>query len=188
MVDFCRELARIIVSRGALLFGNFTLSSGLRSNYYLDLRRLLGDSRSYRRVVDLLAMKALEDYNDFDVVVGVATAGIPWASGIALTLGKAMAYVRSEVKAHGASKIVEGDPPPGKCIVVDDVATTGASLESSIKNLTGVCEVVGALVIVDRLQGARERLSSIGVRLSSLVTIEELLKCIGIEGPGDFKI
>ncbi len=179
MEDYCRELANIIVSREALLFGEFTLSSGLKSNYYLDLRRLLGDGGSYRRVLELLAERALKDIGDFDVVVGVATAGIPWASGLALMLGKGLAYVRSEVKQHGTSRVVEGAPKPGStCIVVDDVATTGSSLESAIRSLSGVCNVVGALVIVDRLQGASERLKGLGVKLVSLLTVKELMDCI----------
>jgi len=179
--SYCVELAKIIESRGALLFGEFTLSSGLKSNYYLDLRRLLGDWGSYKRVVEMLAERAVRDFGDFDVVVGVATAGIPWASGLAFLLGKGLAYVRSEAKAHGTSRVVEGAPGPGRCIVVDDVATTGASLEAAVRSLEGVCEVVGALVIVDRLQGAGERLERLGVRLSSLVDIRELFKCMGRE-------
>jgi orotate phosphoribosyltransferase len=61
--------------------------------------------------------------------------------------------------------------------VVDDVATTGSSLENAIRGLEGLCNVVGALVIVDRMQGAGERLREHGVKLVSLLTIEELLKC-----------
>lgn len=191
MEEFCRELARIIASREALLFGEFTLSSGLKSNYYLDLRRLIGDSYSYRRVVELLAKRVVAEFGDFDVIVGVATAGIPWASGVALMLNKGLAYVRSEAKAHGTSKVVEGAPKPGsRCIVVDDVATTGASIEASIRSLGDTCRVVGAIVIVDRQQGAREKLEKLGVRLVSLVTVGELLKCMEVEGlsiPTSFK-
>jgi len=77
MEGYCRELANIIASREALLFGEFTLSSGLKSNYYLDLRRLLGDWSSYKRVLELLAEKVLKEFESFDVVVGVATAGMP---------------------------------------------------------------------------------------------------------------
>jgi len=182
MEGYCRELADIILSREALLLGEFTLSSGLKSNYYLDLRRLLGDWRSYRRVLELLAEKASRELGGFDVVVGVATAGIPWASGLALMLGKGLAYVRSEVKQHGTSRVVEGAPRPGsKCVIVDDVATTGSSLENAVRSLAGVCDVVGALVIVDRLQGARERLEGLGVRLVSLLTVEELFECTGLK-------
>jgi len=179
---YCRELAEIIVSREALLFGEFTLSSGLKSNYYLDLRRLLGDGRVYRRVLEFLAEKALRELGDFDVIIGVATAGIPWASGLALMLGKGLAYVRSEVKQHGTSKVVEGAPKPGsRCIIVDDVATTGASLELAVKSLESICSVMGALVIVDRLQGAKERLESHGIKLVSLLTVKELLGCTQLE-------
>ena len=51
-----------------------------------------------------------------------------------------------------------------------------------MRSLAGVCDVVGALVIVDRLQGARERLEGLGVRLISLLTVEELFECSGLRG------
>jgi orotate phosphoribosyltransferase len=50
-----------------------------------------------------------------------------------------------------------------------------------VRSLAGVCDVVGALVIVDRLQGARERLEGLGVRLVSLLTVEELFECTGLK-------
>ncbi|MFN4046263.1 MAG: orotate phosphoribosyltransferase [Acidilobaceae archaeon] len=177
-MDECRELARIIESRQALLFGEFTLSSGLKSNYYLDMRRLLGDYKSYRGTLELLASKAESTFKDFDTIVGVATGGIPWAAGLALIMGKSLAYVRLERKGHGTHGVVEGAPPHGKCIVVDDVATTGASLESAVEVLKGHCEVVGVLVIVDRLQGAGERMKRANVRMESVATVEELFECI----------
>ncbi|MCS7106520.1 MAG: orotate phosphoribosyltransferase [Acidilobaceae archaeon] len=167
------ELAELIEARGALLFGEFTLTSGAKSSYYLDLRKLLGDGRSFRRAAELLAGRARE-LEPFDVAVGVATAGIPWASAIALLMGKGVAYVRSEPKAHGTGSLVEGEPR-GKCVVIDDVATTGGSLERAVLAVRSLCEVRGALVLVDRLQGARERLAALGVRLVSVATVEEIM-------------
>ncbi len=177
-MDECRELARIVESRQALLFGEFTLSSGLKSNYYLDMRRLLGDYKSYRETLELLAYKAESAFKEFDIIVGVATGGIPWAAGLALVMGKSLAYVRLEKKGHGTLGVVEGAPPYGKCIIVDDVATTGASIESAVEVLKGHCEVVGVLVIVDRLQGAGERLKKINIKMESVATVEELFECM----------
>ncbi|MEM0366194.1 MAG: orotate phosphoribosyltransferase [Acidilobaceae archaeon] len=183
-MNYCRALARIIASRRALLFGDFILSSGIKSKYYLDLRKLLGDPESFKTTIDILAQKALEYYGSFDVVVGVATAGIPWASGLALKLGKGLAYVRSEVKGHGVETLVEGLPFHGDCIVVDDVATTGASIERVVLAVKPYCNVKGALVLVDRLQGARERLERINIRLSYVVDIRGLVECLREENIG----
>ncbi|MCX8196558.1 MAG: orotate phosphoribosyltransferase [Acidilobaceae archaeon] len=167
------ELAELVRARGALLFGEFTLSSGAKSNYYLDMRKLLGDSRAFRRASELLAERAKE-LEPFEVVAGVATAGIPWAAAVALMLNKGVAYVRSEAKGHGTGSLVEGDPR-GSCIVVDDVATTGASLERAASALKPFCEVKGAVVLVDRLQGAGERLERLGVKLLSVATIKDII-------------
>lgn len=172
------ELAEIVKGRGALLFGEFTLSSGAKSSYYLDLRRLLGDARSFTAVSSMLAERsqALESY---DVVVGVATAGIPWAAAVALLRGKGVAYVRSEAKGHGTASLVEG-MPRGRCVIIDDVATTGSSIKRAAEALSGLCDVVGALVIVDREEGAKERLEREGIRLESVAKIGEIMKCLDI--------
>lgn len=172
------ELAKIVQSRGALLFGEFTLSSGAKSNYYLDLRRLLGDPESFSAVAAMLAKRS-ESLESYDTVVGVATAGIPWAAAIALIRKKGTAYVRSEAKGHGTGKLVEGSPR-GRCIIVDDVATTGSSVMRAAEALAGLCEVVGILVIVDREEGAREKLESRGLRLESVAKISEIMKCLDI--------
>ncbi|HFC49558.1 MAG TPA: orotate phosphoribosyltransferase, partial [Thermofilum sp.] len=90
---------------------------------------------------------------------------------------KPLIYVRKERKEHGTKKIIEGDFKPGaKVLVVDDVATTGGSILRAVNALRSAGLVVEhALVVVDRLEGAEEALSRVGVRLFSLVTLKDLV-------------
>lgn len=176
-----RILARLLVETGALQLGEFTLTSGLKSLVYIDLRRLPSYPTAFRAVLTLLHAATLEA--EYDTVVGVATAGIAWATGLALYTGKPMAYVRSGRKQHGLGRRVEGLVEGRRALVVDDVATTGGSLAAAVEALRAAgAEPVYALVIVDREQGARERLAEAGVELLRVATLRGVLRAAVEEG------
>ncbi len=170
-------LARLLARCGALLVGEFKLSSGAVSPVYIDARRLLGDPEARAAVSSMLAAHAAEIMDEVDVVAGMATAGIPWATLLASMYGKPLAYVRSRSKQHGLGRLLEGAECRGKrVLLVDDVATTGGSLLRGVAAVRGEGGVVDyALVIVDRGQGAAERLSEEGVRLLALATLKDIL-------------
>ena len=164
------ELARAVVR-----FGEFRLSSGEYSPYYLDLRVVPSRPRLFKWVVTL--MRGLVE--GVDAVVGVATGGLPYAAALAYELGIPMGYVRREAKHHGTSRIVEGEVS-GRVAVVDDVATTGESLAVAIEAVRAVgAEPVKAVVVVDREQCASRRLAQLGVTLERLFTARQLLEALG---------
>ncbi|BAN90946.1 orotate phosphoribosyltransferase [Aeropyrum camini] len=172
-------LAKVLKKRGAVLRGDFVLSSGRRSSVYIDMRRLLGDESSYTVALDLLLEAGAQELARSSAVIGVATGGLPWAAMLALRLSKPLGYVRPERKGHGTGSQVEGEPPRGRVVVVDDVATTGSSIASSVEVLRNSgYTVTTALVLVDRGEGARELLASMGVRLVSVATLESILKAL----------
>ncbi len=177
-----RLLARLLSGIGALRFGEFVLSSGARSPVYVDLRIVPSYPKVFRTVLSLLASVAATEAGDAEAVVGVATGGVPWATGVAYLLGLPLGYVRPERKGHGTGRLVEGDIR-GCTLVVDDVATTGGSLARAVEALRGIgARPCYALVVVDREQGAGERLAGLGARLLRVTTLRELLLGAAEEG------
>jgi len=174
-------LAEALFRIGALRFGKFTLASGKQSSYYLDLRVIPSHPEVYALAIE--AYKEMAEgigEKNFDVVAGVATAGITVSSPLAFLLKKPMVYVRKEEKGHGLGRQVEGASRPGqKALVIDDLATTGGSIISAVEALrkTG-CVVKEAAVLVDRLEGAKANLAGAGVRLNAFALVTDLIEIL----------
>jgi len=150
----------------------------LESPFYIDLKGLIGYPALLREIATMLFNTAKEKCA-FDMVVGIATGGIPIVSFISCLFNIPMAYVRKEKREHGTMRLVEGDIRKKRVLLVDDVATTGGSLEKAVKVLRGNEGLIDyAIVIVDREQGARKRLSALGVKLLSLLTARELFQIL----------
>ncbi|QKQ99556.1 orotate phosphoribosyltransferase [Metallosphaera tengchongensis] len=170
------NIGEVLLRRKLLLIGSFILTSGKTSPYYIDLRRF----PSFPEFSDVVS-DAIEKVKgvDFDFVVGIATGGVPLASYLACRLGKPMGYVRVEKKGHGTDKLVEAEVADRKVLLVDDVATTGGSLERAIMEVKrSGAKSVHALVIVDREEGSAERLEKIGVKLMPVYRISDILRSI----------
>ena len=174
-------LAEALFRIGSLRFGKFTLASGRVSAYYLDLRVVPSDPQAYELAITAyLAMAKEIGEQNFDVIAGVATAGIAISSPLAYLLKKPMVYVRSERKGHGLGKLVEGAVTPGwRALVVDDLITDGGSKVAAVENLrmTG-CSVDDVVVLVDRLEGGKASLANAGVRLHSFTDIKDLVETL----------
>jgi len=164
---------------GAVQRGLFKLSSGRVSSVYVDLRKLPSHPAEFKEVVRSLA--GLAEHFSADYVCGIAVGGLPLATALAYELGKPLIYVRRERKDHGTMKQLEGDYSRGaRVLLVDDVATTGGTLSEATRVLRSEgLEVEAALVVVDREEGAREALRSLGVELLSLTTLRRLLEVGG---------
>ena len=169
-----KDLSLLLFENGLIKIGSFKLSSGIISPFYIDLRGLISYPKVLKRIakmiLDLVSVKT-----NFDVVAGIATGGIPLAAFISSISEIPMAYVRKEKKGHGLEKLIEGIVNGKRVLLVDDVATTGASLEYAINVLRQNGAIIDhAAVIVDREEGAKERLERIGVKLLSLTTAKEI--------------
>ena len=115
----------------------FTFASGLLSPIYCDNRLFL--SHPVERAAMLECMyHAIESELGaaWDGVAGVATAGIPFASWVAMHFDKPMVYIRSSEKDHGRQRRIEGGLAAGKrVILIEDLVTTGGSAVSAVSVL-----------------------------------------------------
>ncbi|MCC6045165.1 MAG: orotate phosphoribosyltransferase [Ignisphaera sp.] len=171
-------LAIELHKHGMVKIGRFKLTSGLESPYYIDLRQLYSYPELRNRVVREL-IERFEVIRYSDVIVGIATGGLALAAFIAAKLDKPLAYVRIERKEHGTKSLVEGNVIGKRVVIIDDVVTTGGSVEQAVMVLrTSGATPLAAVTIVDREQGARHRLKSIGVELYSLITSREIFEAL----------
>jgi len=126
----------------------FTWASGILSPIYCDNRLSLSYPEVRNLIKESLAEAAMS-FGEFDVVAGVATAGIPHGALVADALGKPFIYVRSKPKGHGMQNLIEGEIPDGKkVLVVEDLISTGGSSAKAINALKeNGAIVIGAIAI-----------------------------------------
>ncbi|WP_304328520.1 orotate phosphoribosyltransferase [Candidatus Culexarchaeum yellowstonense] len=180
-----RGLAEDIVKRlfklNAILFGEFTLTSGLKSPYYIDLRVIPSYPDDFIRVCDAYYEILANEVGSFDRIAGVPTAGIPFATMLAYRFRKPLIYVRKEVeRGHGRGRIVEGVLNVNdRVVIIDDVATTGESLMLTAQSIISMGgRVEDAVVLVDREQGAEAKLMKMGIKLHSLIKISDAARIL----------
>ncbi len=170
---------RLLEDSGALLFGEFTLSSGRKSSYYFDSKRLTMDPAGARFVGRRLVERL--DAEGIRYVGGVAYGGIPIVCHIVMMAGiregspiRAF-YHRKDSKEHGTGADAEGQfPPPGEPVaMIEDVVTTGGSLLQSIRHAEEEgYTVTHALTLIDRDEGGREAVEAAGYKFWSLFRVE----------------
>ena len=156
------------ISADAVFHGDFTLTSGKKATYYVDLRRVSLDHR-VAPLIGQVMLDLIADVPDVAAVGGMTMGADPVAAAI-LHQGAArgLAYdafvVSKEPKDHGRGRQVEGPELAGKrVIVLEDTSTTGGSPLAAIEALKKVGAIIaGVAVVVDRNTGAREIIEAAG--------------------------
>ena len=177
-MEFVKEFAIFLHKNNIIRFGNFTLTSGKNSSYYVDLRLISSYPHQFRKMVKNLQNLVVEKtgLDDFDCLASVPTGGLVVTSALAIEIVKPLIYVRSKPKEHGTTKSIEGKISAGmKVVMVDDVMTTGTSVLNGINQLKEAGLLVSDLyVIINRLEGGDKALSNIGVQSHQLTDILEI--------------
>ncbi len=179
MTDARTRLAQLIRDN-AVFFGDFTLTSGAKATYYIDLRKVSLDHRVAPLIGDVM-VDLIADIPDISAVGGLTMGADPIASAVlhrGVVAGKSYDafVVRKEPKDHGRGKQVEGPDLEGKrVIVLEDTSTTGGSPLAAAKALEKVGAIVVAVaVVVDRNTGAREVIEAAGYQYLAALGLEEL--------------
>jgi len=175
------RLVRLLAARSARR-GKFTLASGRESTLYIDARQTTMTPDG-QQLVGRLGLAALAAEGWKPAAVGGLTMG---ADPIAYAICHASAEsahpmrafsVRKEAKAHGTGRLVEGPVAAGDTVVViEDTVTTGQSAARAVEAIRQLGALpLGVLALVDREEGGREHLESLGLRVRSLTLASEIV-------------
>ncbi|MFB6146340.1 MAG: orotate phosphoribosyltransferase [Halobacteriaceae archaeon] len=171
MADPDPELLAALRDADAVQYGEFELSHGGTSDYYVDKYRFETDPRSLRLIARALAERVDEK------LAGVALGAVPLVSVTSVEADLPYVIVRKATKEYGTGNRIEGRLETGERVVVlEDVATTGQSAAEAVEALRDAGAAVDrVLVVVDREEGAAETLADHDVELESLLTASDLL-------------
>jgi orotate phosphoribosyltransferase len=177
--DHRRQLLELIKKDAVYKGGEYVLSSGKKSSYYIDMRLITLSSVGAYLIANILFDELKND--DIDAIGGLTLGADPIAAAyaaISFQRGKpTQAFiVRKEEKKHGKNRLIEGPLKKGaKTVIVDDVATTGGSLLKAIDAVEKEGgTVVKVISLVDRGLGASEELAKKGYGLHSLYSLKDL--------------
>lgn len=179
MTDARKQLIDFIKA-DAVFHGDFTLTSGKRASYYVDLRKVSLDHR-VAPLIGQVMLDLIAEVPDVASVGGMTMGADPIASAVLhQAAARGVAYdafvVRKEPKDHGRGRQVEGPDVSGKrVIVLEDTSTTGGSPLSAIEALKKVgAEIAAVAVVVDRDTGAREVIEAAGFPYFAAITLDDL--------------
>jgi orotate phosphoribosyltransferase len=168
------------IKADAVFHGDFTLTSGKKATYYVDMRRVSLDHR-VAPLIGQVMVDLISEIPDVAAVGGLTMGADPIASAV-MHQGIAMGHsydsfvVRKEPKDHGRGRQVEGPDLDGKrVIVLEDTSTTGGSPLKAIEALLKVGAVIaGVAVVVDRNTGAKEIIEAAGYPYYSAIGLSDL--------------
>jgi orotate phosphoribosyltransferase len=175
-----REQLKAILKDRSILKGDFTLVSGRKSTYYINGKMTTLHARGLNLAARLL-IDSLSDL-EYDAVAGPVIGADPIIGAVlALSAERGLEpegfLIRKEAKGHGTQKLVEGNLKEGmKVVIVEDVVTTGGSLLKAAAAIEeGGGSIAAVHVLVDREEGASDRIAEAGYEFRSLFKVSELL-------------
>ena len=181
-MEFVKEFAIFLHQNDIIKFGDFTLASGKKSSYYIDLRLVASFPHIFRKMIKNLQklVSKKTGLDNFDSLVSVPTGGLVIGSALAIETVKPLIYVRDKPKDYGTTKSIEGKIFSGmKVTLIDDVITTGNSVINGIKQLKDAgLSISDVYVIINRLEGANNTLELEEVNLYQLTDVLEITKIL----------
>ncbi len=174
-----KQVGILLIKNDAIKFGDYILASGKKSPYYIDLRLTISSPITMDWIANSLTRIILNEIGKekIDKILGVPTAGVPFATVVSQKLGIPLIYYRQARKEHGVRKKIEGILDRNdRVLIIDDLITTGESVIESAEVVRDQGGVVNELVVLlDREQGGRERLKTSRIEAHVLFKISDAL-------------
>ncbi|MGA9188043.1 MAG: orotate phosphoribosyltransferase [Methanosarcina sp.] len=171
-----QELIAALKACGAVRYGDFTLASGKKSKYYIDIKKASTDPKTLKFIARQAALR-IRDMN-VNTIAGVELGGVPLATAVSMETELPLLIVRKAMKGYGTKSRFVGDiKPDDRLVMLEDVTTSGGSVKDAIEVVreTGA-KVKYVISVVDREEGAIGNLKEAGVELVPLVSASDLLK------------
>ena len=183
-----KQIATDLLKIGSVKFSMdqpYTWVSGIRSPIYCD-NRIINSHVEVRKVVVAAFVREIErSYPGVQVIAGVATGGIPFASYVAAAMDLPMIYVREKPKEHGMKKQIEGQAPAGAKVVLieDHISTGGSSLKAAAAIKNEGLDLLGLISIMQYGFGtAFQRFNDEQVKFSSLCDLDTVVEVAVTQG------
>lgn len=187
-----KQVGILLIKNNAIKFGDYILASGKKSPYYIDLRQTISSPITMDWIANSLTRIILNEIGKekIDRILGVPTAGIPFATVVSQKLGVPLIYYRQARKEHGVRKKIEGILERNdRILVIDDLITTGESVIEAAEVVRDQGGVVNELVVLlDREQGGKERLRTNRIEPHVLFKISDAMTWLHTVGLIEDKI
>jgi orotate phosphoribosyltransferase len=187
-----KQVGILLIKNNAIKFGDYTLSSGKKSPYYIDLRQTISSPNTMDWIANSFTRIILNEIgrDKIDSILGVPTAGVPFATVVSQKLGLPLIYYRQARKEHGVRKKIEGILERNdRVLVVDDLITTGESVIEAAEVVRDQGGVVNELVVLlDREHGGQQRLRSSRIEPHFLFRISDAMTWLHTVGLIEDKI
>ncbi len=175
-----KQVGVLLIKNNAIKFGDYILASGKKSPYYIDLRQTISSPITMDWIANSLTRIVTNEIGKerIDKILGVPTAGVPFATVVSQKLGIPLIYYRQARKEHGVRKKVEGILERNdRVLIIDDLITTGESVIEAAEVVRDQGGVVNELVVLlDREQGGQERLRSSRIEPHVLFKISDAME------------
>jgi orotate phosphoribosyltransferase len=174
-----KQVGILLIKNNAIKFGDYILSSGKKSPYYIDLRQTISSPITMDWIANSFTRIILNEIgrDKIDRILGVPTAGVPFATVVSQKLGLPLIYYRQARKEHGVKKKIEGILERNdRVLIVDDLITTGESVIEAAEVVREQGGVVNELVVLlDREQGGQQKLRSFRIEPHVLFRISDAM-------------
>jgi orotate phosphoribosyltransferase len=163
-------LADTLVKSGAIKFGEFKLTSGAMSSYYVDIKEVCTNPSTLKEIVENIRPNITAG-----IIAGVELGAVPLIVATSIIANKPYIIIRKE-RSHGTGSLIIGNNFEGKEVdLIEDVVTTGGSVVKAVEILRENKAIVKkAICVVDREEGGKKNLLDHGIELIPLVKISQI--------------